>query len=79
MLVFLLAAARSEAGSDQFQLPTPNSYPQSVTLGPDGSVWFTEKLGNKIGRLSPTSGKISEFSVPTKDAGPTRDHRRAGR
>ena len=41
------------ANVSQFQIPTPNSYPESVAVGPDGNLWFTEKRGNKIGRLTP--------------------------
>ena len=38
-------------------------------LGPDGNLWFTEIVGNHIGRISP-SGSISEFSIPTSNSKP---------
>ena len=39
------------------------------TRQPDGTVWFTEAAGNRIGRLDP-SGNLGEISVPTVGAGP---------
>src|SRR5687767_3030047 len=48
-----------------YLLPTP-PFPgnQAITQGPDGNLWFTERLGNKIGRITP-DGTITEFPVPT--------------
>ncbi len=41
----------------------PNDKPtMSMTLGPDGAVWFTERDGNGIGKIT-TSGVITEYSV----------------
>jgi uncharacterized protein (TIGR03437 family) len=31
--------------------PTLNSYPYGITTGPDGALWFVEKMGNSIGRI----------------------------
>ena len=36
-----------------YRVPTANSTPHDIVSGPDGNVWFTEKTGNKIGRLVP--------------------------
>ena len=52
-----------------YTIPTPNSQPQDVALGPDGNLWFTESAGNKIGRLTP-SGSFLEFAVPTANSMP---------
>jgi virginiamycin B lyase len=35
-----------------FHTPTKTSRPYAITTGPDGNLWFTEYIGNKIGRLS---------------------------
>jgi virginiamycin B lyase len=37
----------------EFPIPTANSGPCSVTLGPDNHIWFAENntTGNKIGRI----------------------------
>jgi virginiamycin B lyase len=30
-----------------------SSQPWGITAGPDGNLWFTEQVGNKIGRITP--------------------------
>jgi virginiamycin B lyase len=37
-------------------------WPQSITAGCDGNLWFTQPNGNTIGRITPR-GRITEFSV----------------
>ncbi|HEX3895544.1 MAG TPA: hypothetical protein VHW73_04980, partial [Rudaea sp.] len=37
-----------------------------IVTGPDGALWFTEPVNNRIGRIS-TSGTISEFDMPAPD------------
>ena len=39
------------------------SQPLSVTLGPDGNIWFTEYGADKIGMFDVTSQQISEFAL----------------
>ncbi|MGZ3644267.1 MAG: virginiamycin B lyase family protein [Ktedonobacteraceae bacterium] len=51
----------------EFPVPTSNSLPQGITLGPDGNLWFTEYSGNKIGRITPT-GTITEYPIPTANS-----------
>ncbi len=41
---------------------TAGASPNSITAGPDGNLWFTEELGNRIGRITPT-GVVTEFST----------------
>ena len=43
---------------------------QGITLGRDGALWFTDAGANKIGRMTSTGG-VTEFSVPTQNAGLT--------
>jgi streptogramin lyase len=47
----------------------PNTCPH-IAAGPDGTLWFTESLGNKIGRFTPPGGAVasatSTTSVPTE-------------
>ncbi|MGZ7023751.1 MAG: virginiamycin B lyase family protein, partial [Ilumatobacteraceae bacterium] len=52
----------------EFQL-APGSSPSTITLGPDGAMWFTEEGSNRIGRLTP-GGSLSEFPIPTVQAAP---------
>ncbi|HTV33359.1 MAG TPA: hypothetical protein VME69_09725 [Methylocella sp.] len=36
--------------------------PFGITVGHDGNLWFTEFCGDRIGRINPWTGKITEFS-----------------
>jgi streptogramin lyase len=49
-----------------FATPTVNSFPFTITSGPDGNLWFTEAGVGKVGRITP-GGTIAEFTAP---AGP---------
>lgn len=52
-----------------FQPPT-NGKPQRLVIAKDGTIWFTERQGNKLGHLDPVSGAISEFQLPGPEASP---------
>ena len=39
-----------------------NSQPWGITAAPDGALWFTEYVGNKIGRIT-TDGFVQEFEL----------------
>jgi virginiamycin B lyase len=56
--------------TDEFPIPTINSFPFGITTGPDGALWFTESNSNKVGRIT-TAGVITEFPIPTKGFGIT--------
>ncbi len=53
----------------EFPLPTPDSGPYDLVVARNGSIWFTEADGNRIGRIT-TAGEITEFAVPTADSDP---------
>ncbi len=55
--------AHADPTMTEFSVPTLSSDPQGIIPGPDGNLWFTEVLGNKVGRITP-SGTITEFSIP---------------
>jgi streptogramin lyase len=61
--VLLLASAQTIA-----EFPV-SGQPYGIALGPDGNIWFTERLGNRIGRITP-NGVISEFAIPTPGSEP---------
>ena len=50
----------------EYPIPTNNSLPIGITVGPDGALWFAEHQAGKIGRIT-TSGTITE---PDKLTGP---------
>jgi len=63
----------------QIPVPTPNAQPESIVVGPDGNLWFTEPaegpsadspFGNKIGMINPTTHAVTEFTVPTQGGEP---------
>ena len=47
----------------EYRMPTPASDPEGVITGPDGAIWVTEAVGQKITRIDPRSGQIEEFSL----------------
>jgi len=64
-LVIIAPAAAWAATITEFPIPTAGSQPYGITMGPDGNVWFTEEVGNKIGRITPGSvNTIAEFPIP---------------
>ena len=54
----------------EWDVPTPNSRPHDPAAGPDGALWFTEQMANKLGRLDPITGAIREFALKTPGSGP---------
>ena len=54
----------------EFPVPTAGADPWAIATGPDGNLWFTERDGNKIGMINPTTHAITEFAVPTANSGP---------
>jgi virginiamycin B lyase len=53
----------------EIPVPTPSSTPWDIVLGPDGAFYFTERDGNRIGRLF---GDVvsNEYPIPTAAADP---------
>ncbi len=52
----------------EFSVPSgAASAPYGIVSGPDGALWFTEVIGNKIGRIT-TNGSVTEFSGLTPSA-----------
>ncbi|HXE54029.1 MAG TPA: hypothetical protein VN541_13490, partial [Tepidisphaeraceae bacterium] len=50
----------------------PSSYSaSSLTVGPDGAIWFTDQDNNAVGREA-ADGSIAEYPLPTDSAGPDR-------
>jgi hypothetical protein len=45
-------------------------YLSSIAADTEGNLWFTEANANEICRFSPESGKITQYNIPTSEAGP---------
>src|SRR4030095_3587879 len=60
-----LAAGEKTLSTDgavtAFPLPNPRSGPTTIALAQDGTVWFTESAGNRIGRMNPDGTGLKEF------------------
>jgi virginiamycin B lyase len=68
-------AAGSEVGElkvtiREWVVPTKGAHPHDPAVGPDGALWFTEQMQNKIGRVDPATGEFKEFPLKVKDSGP---------
>ena len=42
--------------------------PKGVVSGPDGAIWFVEKLGNSIGRALTKARPSPTYPIPTPNA-----------
>jgi streptogramin lyase len=49
----------------EFPVPTAGTVPLSITVGPDGNLWFSEFSASNLGRIT-TAGVVTEF--PTSNA-----------
>jgi virginiamycin B lyase len=55
----------------EWPVPTKGGHPHDPAVGPDGALWFTEQMANKLGRLDPKTGTMQEYPLPTdKNSGP---------
>ena len=46
--------------------------PYGLRIAPDGAVWGTELVGNRLIRLDPETGAFTTWSMPTPHSGPRR-------
>jgi YD repeat-containing protein len=63
----LLAPSAQAAGAQairSFPIPTEDSQPIEIALGPDGNMWLTEQNASKVGQVTPR-GRIREIRLPT--------------
>ena len=55
----------------EWAVPSKGAHPHDPAVGPDGSLWFTEQMTNKLGRLDPKTGQFKEYPlVEGKNSGP---------
>ena len=46
-----------------YSLPAADRTSYGITAGPDKALWFTEQVGNRIGRIS-VAGAVIEYPLP---------------
>lgn len=54
----------------EFPLPHSGSGPTTISIAPDGTLWFTEAGGNRIGRMAQDGTKLEEFDLPHPGSSP---------
>jgi len=54
----------------EYNVPTPNSRPHDPAVAPDGSLWYTGQVANKLGRLDVKTGAFREYPLKTPHSGP---------
>jgi len=54
----------------EYDIPTPKARPHDPAVSPDGALWVTEQMANKLGRLDPNTGQFREYPLKTPDSGP---------
>jgi virginiamycin B lyase len=68
--LWLAATAAARVSVLEFDVPTANARPHGAAVAPDGALWVTEQVANKLGRLDPRTGQFQEFPLPTADSAP---------
>jgi len=55
--------AELKATIHEWNVPTKDAKPYATVATPDGSLWFTEEMANKIGCLNPKTGEFKEYPL----------------
>jgi virginiamycin B lyase len=68
----LASATTATVAFSEYTVPTANSEPYGITVGPDGALWFAESHGtaNKIARITTAGVVTNEFTIPTATSVP---------
>ena len=53
-----------------FMMVSENAGPTTISIAPDGDIWYTLSSGNAIGRMSPDGAELVEYAIPTPDSWP---------
>src|SRR5579862_8456524 len=63
-------AASLKVEIHEYDVPTAKSRPHDPAIAPDGSLWYTGQMANKLGRLDPKTGEFKEYPLKTANSGP---------
>jgi len=64
------AVGNLKAPIKEYDVPTPHARPHDPAVAPDGALWVTKQMANKLGRLDPKTGSFKEYHLKTPDSGP---------
>jgi streptogramin lyase len=53
-----------------YQLPNNGEFPNGITVGPDGNIWYVNQHGAAIGRFTIASHTFTEFPIPFANSDP---------
>ncbi|MFI5457240.1 MAG: hypothetical protein ACHRXM_17480 [Isosphaerales bacterium] len=68
-----LESRRLLSGISEFSVPSgSHTFPDGITAGANGKLWFTEFNADKIGTINSVTDKFAEFPLPTNNAQPFR-------
>ncbi|OQO03232.1 hypothetical protein B0A48_11488 [Cryoendolithus antarcticus] len=59
-----IAAPAASSGFTYYNLKTPLAAPCDIDTGPDGAIYADTFLSNKIVRIDPKSGVLTEYNIP---------------
>src|SRR5271155_3178348 len=65
-----LGVADLQVNIREWDVPTKGAHPHDPAVGPDGSLWFTEQMVSKLGRLDPATGIFREYPLKGENDGP---------
>ncbi|HJT50191.1 MAG TPA: hypothetical protein VJ729_18585, partial [Nitrososphaeraceae archaeon] len=69
-LVFAIPSDQREVVFFTWKIIPPTSDIKGISTDFSGNIYFSEKDGNKIGRLVPSSKTVTEWTIPTNSSGP---------
>jgi virginiamycin B lyase len=64
------AVATLQVKIREWNVPTKGAHPHDPAVAPDGSLWFTEQMVSKLGRLDPATGEFKEYALKGQNDGP---------
>src|SRR5438876_11209185 len=70
LMLFLAGAAHAQILTT-VQTASPGSTPTQTATGPDGTIWFVEETGNRVGTITPNRLYINEVNLIIPNSRPT--------
>src|SRR5262245_59517252 len=64
IITYYLTTTNANSLITEYNIPTADSLPFGIALGPDGALWSGEDRARNIARIT-VDGKITEYSLPS--------------